>query len=82
MVIFYITIEWRAKLQLGGFAPPRRLRSRLGLAQAIVATAHPIARVIFAMVKGNSLINHFLTGNMKIAFASAKCKSLKSKRIH
>lgn len=39
----------RAKTHFGAFY--RRLKSRLGEAQALIATAHKIARVIFAMLK-------------------------------
>lgn len=39
----------RAKTHFGAFY--RRLKSRLGESQALIATAHKIARVIFAMLK-------------------------------
>jgi hypothetical protein len=43
------TSNIRSKTQFGAFY--RRLKGRLGNAQALIATAHKIARVIFAMVK-------------------------------
>ena len=61
----------RAKTQFGAFY--RRLKTRLGEAQALIATAHKIARVIFAMLTTKQSYRALRTVSTKSSSASANC---------
>ncbi len=70
----------RADCAFGAFY--RRLKSRLGPAQAVVATAHKIARVIYHMLKDKMEYRAVTTAEYEQRFREREIKYLQRKAAH
>ncbi len=60
----------------------RRIKSRLGGAQAVVATAHKIAEIVYLMVKRQEEYREEITAQSEKEQITQKIANLNKKRIH
>lgn len=65
---------WRNDSELGGYC--RRMKTRLGKAEGITATAHKIARIIFSLITTGNTYDDKIVGTVTEAQAKRRIKGL------